>query len=135
MISDRELLKEAVEARKKAYAPYSHFQVGAALLSEDGKVWQGCNVENGSYPAGNCAERTAVFKAVSEGERSFLKIAIVGSGEDFCLPCGICLQVLSEFCDPETFFVLAGRVQGGQEEYQSYRLKELLPHGFSLIRH
>jgi cytidine deaminase len=124
-----ELIALAAQARKMAYAPYSGFCVGAALLGKSGKVYTGCNVENAAYTPTNCAERTAVFKAVSEGEREFAAIAIVGGkGEemsDFCAPCGICRQVLAEFCDGDFPVVL-----GTPEKYQAYTLAELLP--FSL---
>lgn len=125
-----ELLRLANEARKYAYVPYSGHRVGAALLTESGKVYTGCNIENAAYSPGNCAERTAIFKAVSEGEREFAAIAVVG-GKDYEIsefyPCGMCRQVMAEFCDPDTFLIYAA-VPGG---YETYRLKELLPHGFS----
>ena len=112
-----------------AYAPYSGFCVGAALLGKSGKVYTGCNVENAAYTPTNCAERTAVFKAVSEGEREFSAIAIVGGKGDamaeFCAPCGICRQVLAEFCDGDFPVVL-----GTPEKYQAYTLAELLPFSF-----
>lgn len=132
-MEDRELMKMAHEARKLAYAPYSDFLVGAALCTKEGEVFTGCNVENASYGASNCAERTAVFKAVSEGEREFLKIAIVGGkrgAKEYpeCFPCGICRQVMMEFCDPETFVVLLESEEG---EIKRYRLRELLPHAFT----
>ena len=98
-----ELIRQAMEARKNSYSPYSGFQVGAALLCEDGTVYTGCNVENAAYGPTNCAERTAVFKAVSEGKREFKRIAIVGGHEGESVaptPCGVCRQVLSEFCKP-----------------------------------
>ena len=124
-----ELIALAAQARKMAYAPYSGFCVGAALLGKSGKVYTGCNVENAAYTPTNCAERTAVFKAVSEGEREFVAIAIVGGkGEemsDFCAPCGICRQVLAEFCDGDFPVVL-----GTPEKYQAYTLAELLPFSF-----
>jgi cytidine deaminase len=124
-----ELIALAAQARKMAYAPYSGFCVGAALLGKSGKVYTGCNVENAAYTPTNCAERTAVFKAVSEGEREFAAIAIVGGkGEemsDFCAPCGICRQVLAEFCDGDFPVVL-----GTPEKYQAYTLAELLPFSF-----
>ncbi len=124
-----ELIQLAAVARKNAYAPYSGFCVGAALLGKNGKVYTGCNVENAAYTPTNCAERTAVFKAVSEGEREFLAIAIVGGkGEDvanFCAPCGICRQVLAEFCDGDFPVVL-----GNPDRYQVYTLAELLPFSF-----
>ena len=101
-MTDQELMSLAVEARKQSYSPYSSFRVGAALLAKSGKVYLGCNIENAAYTPTNCAERTALFKAVSEGEREFTAIAIVGGrGEtiaDFCAPCGVCRQVLAEFC-------------------------------------
>ena len=131
-VSDGELLDLALKAREYSYSPYSHFAVGAALLSEDGKVYQGCNIENASYSATNCAERTAFFKAISEGTRKFSKIAIVG-GEagkaptEIASPCGVCRQVMREFCDPETFQVVLGT---SPEDAKSYLLKELLPLSF-----
>ena len=128
-MTDLELMLCAVEARKMSYAPYSNFHVGAALLGKSGKVYTGCNVENAAYTPTNCAERTAVFKAVSEGERAFEKIAIVGGmGEtiaDFCAPCGVCRQVLAEFCG-EDFRVLLGT----PENVRVYTLKDLLPLSF-----
>ncbi len=124
-----ELIALAAQARKMSYAPYSGFCVGAALLGKSGKVYTGCNVENAAYTPTNCAERTAVFKAVSEGEREFSAIAIVGGkGEEtaeFCAPCGICRQVLAEFCDGDFPVVL-----GTPESYKAYTLSELLPFSF-----
>ena len=127
------LIKEAIEARKMAYTPYSHFKVGAALLTADGKIYRGCNIENAAYPATNCAERTAMFKAVSEGNTDFREIAIVGGPKgkepkDFCAPCGVCRQVMAEFCDPETFRII---LMNGAGEIREYLLKELLPLGFT----
>lgn len=129
----QELIKHAFTAQKKAYAPYSNFQVGAALLTKDGKIYEGCNIENASYGACNCAERTAIFHAVYEGERDFKAIAIVGksnAAEEFeiCAPCGICRQVMVEFCDGETFEIILAK---STEEYQVYKLCELLPLSFS----
>lgn len=129
----KELSAAAFAAQKKAYAPYSNFYVGAALMAADGRIYQGCNIENASYGASNCAERTAFFKAVSEGERNFLAIAIVGKPAeaekfDYCAPCGICRQVMAEFCDTETFEIILAR---SEEEYQAYRLKDLLPLSFN----
>ena len=128
---EEELVKSALEARERAYTPYSHFKVGAALLTAEGEVIQGCNIENASYGATNCAERTAFFKAVSEGERTFTAIAIAGGtvGEDpveYAYPCGICRQVMQEFCTDD--FVIY--VVKNEQDYQSYTLKELLPYGF-----
>lgn len=128
-MTDRELMKRAVEARKMSYAPYSGFHVGAALLGKNGKVYTGCNIENAAYTPTNCAERTAVFKAVSEGEREFEAIAIVGGkGEvpaDFCAPCGVCRQVLAEFCDAEFRIIL-----GTPDDFKAYTFAELLPYSF-----
>ena len=103
----KELVLKAIKAMEQAYTPYSHFQVGAALLTEEGRIYTGCNIENAAYTPTNCAERTAFFKAVSEGERNFKAIAIVG-GKDGVLttytpPCGVCRQVMMEFCNPKTF--------------------------------
>lgn len=97
-----ELIKAAMEAKEHAYVPYSHFRVGAALLTKSGKVYQGCNIENAGYSPTNCAERTAFFKAVYEGEREFAAIAINGDGDDYLYPCGVCRQVMAEFCEPDT---------------------------------
>lgn len=128
-MTNGELIALAVEARKQSYSPYSGFRVGAALLGKSGKVYLGCNVENAAYTPTNCAERTAVFKAVSEGEREFSAIAIVGGmGEElseFCAPCGICRQVLAEFCDGDFSVVL-----GTPKNYKAYTLAELLPFSF-----
>ena len=161
---DREKLMEAaLAARQHSYSPYSGFAVGAALLCRDGAVYTGCNIENAAFSPTNCAERTAFFKAVSEGEREFLAIAIVGgpSGrepEELCPPCGVCRQVMMEFCDPEEFLIVLGarredgcdeagqkgRGKAGDAEDEAgqpkpgagltireYRLRELLPLGFS----
>ena len=122
-----ELLKLAEKAAQNAYAPYSGFKVGAAVLCRDGSVYTGCNIENASYGASNCAERTAVFNAVSEGKKEFLKIAIMSSGRGFTFPCGICRQVLWEFM-PQGDVVL-GDVNG---RIKVFKLKELLPEAFSL---
>lgn len=129
-MTDKELMQKADAAREFSYAPYSRFRVGAALLTKSGKVYTGCNIENASYPAGNCAERTAIFKAVSEGEREFSALAIVGGKEgetsDFCAPCGICRQVIAEFC-PKNFKILLGN----GERFRAYTLEELLPFSFT----
>ncbi len=131
MISDRELIDLAIEARKAAYTPYSNFKVGAALLSGNGEVYKGCNIENAAYTPTNCAERTAFFKAVSEGVTDFEAIAIVGGydkeGLKFCPPCGVCRQVMMEFCKSDKFRVLLLDEKG---KIKSYLLKELLPFGF-----
>ena len=130
MISNEALIKAALDARKKAYTPYSHFQVGAALLTKSGKIYTGCNIENASYTPTICAERTAFFKAVSEGEKEFAKIAIVGSpkGEvtQYAFPCGVCRQVLKEFCDKDLMVLVAKSTK----DYKEYTLEELLPFGF-----
>ena len=127
----KQLMEVAIEYRSRSYAPYSHFQVGAALLTKEGEIFGGCNIENAAYTPSNCAERTAIFKAVSEGKKEFCAIAIVGGKQDgelqFCSPCGVCRQVLVEFCNPETFLVYLGT---SPEDYQGYLLKELLPFGF-----
>ena len=128
-MTDLKLMELAVEARKNSYAPYSDFHVGAALLGKSGRVYTGCNVENAGYTPTNCAERTALFKAVSEGEREFAAIAVVGGKgaelAEFCAPCGVCRQVLAEFCD-EDFRILLGT----PEKYSAHTLSELLPYSF-----
>ncbi len=133
MTDHKTLMKEALKAREYSYAPYSKYHVGAALLTASGKIYRGCNVENAAYSPTNCAERTAVFKAVSEGEKDFKAIAIVGglegSGTEGAFPCGVCRQVLFEFADENTFEVIVGK---NEEEYSVYRLSELLPFGFRL---
>ena len=122
-----DLLKKAELAAQNSYSPYSHFRVGAALLCTDGSVYKGCNVENASYPLGNCAERTAVFTAAADGKREFEAIAIAGSKDDDfskpCFPCGACRQVLSEFCGKDFKVVLSDRI---------LTLGELLPYDFKL---
>ena len=128
-MTDHELMLLAEQARLKAYAPYSGFKVGAALLAKSGKVYLGCNIENASYTPTNCAERTAFFKAVSEGEMEFEKIAIVGGKEEpneLVSPCGVCRQVMAEFCD-ESFTILLGNSKG----IKSFSLKEILPLSFT----
>ncbi|MBQ9113297.1 MAG: cytidine deaminase [Clostridia bacterium] len=128
-MTDRALMEQAIEARKMSYAPYSGYKVGAALLGKSGKVYTGCNVENAAYTPTNCAERTAFFKAVSEGEQEFVSIAIVGgryeSIADFCAPCGICRQVMAEFCDKDFRIVM-----GNLDNIQVRTLEELLPLSF-----
>ncbi|MDD6903036.1 MAG: cytidine deaminase [Eubacteriales bacterium] len=129
-MTDKELMVAANEARKFAYTPYSHFKVGAALLTKSGKLYTGCNIENSSYTPTVCAERTAVFKAVSEGESDFAVIAVVGGKEEnpleFCSPCGVCRQVLAEFCG-EDFRILLGN----PDKFQSYTVDEILPFSFT----
>ncbi len=116
------LIDKAKEAKKFSYAPYSNFNVGAALLASSGKVYFGCNVENSSYGLTICAERVAFFKAISDGEREFEAIAIVSDGDD-CMPCGACRQIMAEFCSPDFVVVL---------ENKTFTLGELLPHAFEL---
>ena len=131
-MDNQKLIKAALEARKRAYAPYSRFAVGAAVLTKDGQVYTGCNVENASYGATNCAERTAIFKAVSEGNKEFAKIVIVGgkAGEEiteYAYPCGVCRQVMAEFSNPKELKVLVAK---SEEEYLEMTLEELLPNSF-----
>lgn len=129
-MTDAKLLQKAIEARKNAYAPYSHYLVGAALETEDGSIYTGCNVENASYGATNCAERTAVFKAVSEGKRRLKRIAIAGGNEEkqnYAYPCGVCRQVLREFSDPRQMIVLVGT---SAQDMKRFTLEELLPESF-----
>ena len=122
-----QLVQEARRSLENAYSPYSNYKVGAALLTSAGKIFTGCNVENGSYGATNCAERTAVFKAVSEGERSFSAIAIASEeGEAVPFPCGICRQVLSEFCPPE----MPVLIYDGNGSVYNAELGELIPYTF-----
>lgn len=125
------LISSALGALERAYAPYSGFHVAAALLCGDGSVFTGCNVENASYPAGICAERSAFSAAVSSGKREFTAIAIVGGRdgktESYCAPCGICRQVMREFCRPDEFLILLARTP---EDYKEYTLEELLPESF-----
>ena len=124
-MSGAELLALARRARENAYAPYSGFAVGAALLGADGRVYTGCNVENAAYGATICAERTAMVKAVSEGHRDFDTIVIAGRSEDYCVPCGTCRQVMMEFAPGLTVICL-----NGKGESKRFALKELLPYGF-----
>lgn len=123
------LAREAVAAKENAYVPYSHFRVGAALLASSGKIYKGCNIENAAYTPTNCAERTAFFKAVSEGERNFLAIAITGDANDYLYPCGVCRQVMAEFCDPKEFQVI---LVNTETDYQIFTLEELLPGAFTV---
>ena len=126
-----ELIETAKEAAEKAYVPYSGFKVGAALLTKEGRLYLGCNIENASYSPTNCAERTAFFKAVSEGKRSFVKIAVVGgeaekSPENYCPPCGVCRQVMKEFCGADFEIIMAKTT----DDYRVRTLSELLPESF-----
>lgn len=132
MISNLDLIKKASAMLKFSYAPYSNFHVGAALLTKNGKIFTGCNIENATYGATNCAERTAFFKAISEGEKDFYAIAIVGGKngkiDDFCSPCGICRQVMAEFCSKDFKIILSN----AKNEIKTFTLEELLPESFSL---
>ena len=126
-----ELIRRAFGVLEYAYAPYSKFKVAAALLTKSGKIYTGCNIENAALSPGNCAERTAIFKAVSEGEKDFAAICIVNEDaqgkHDYCPPCGVCRQVMMEFCDPGEFRIILAKDEG---DYQAYMLAELLPYGF-----
>lgn len=129
-MNKNELISLALEAREKSYSPYSGFKVGATLLTKSGKVYKGCNIENGAFSPTNCAERTAVFTAVSDGEKDFSAIAVVGGADEinaFCPPCGVCRQVLSEFCDKDFEIHLFNG-----EEIKTFTLGELLPESFNL---
>ena len=121
-----ELIKKALEAQKQAYVPYSRFPVGAALLTKSGKIYTGCNIENASFGATNCAERTAIFKAVSEGEKAFEAIAVVGDPKAFTAPCGICRQVFVEFSTDMKVIIAKN-----ENEYNVYTLEQVLPLSFT----
>lgn len=125
------LIDTAIEQLKFSYTPYSNFKVGAALLAKNGEIFTGCNIENASYTPINCAERTAFFKAVSEGVREFRAICIVGGKDgkltEYTAPCGVCRQVMMEFCDPKTFQII---LAVDKERYEIYTLEELMPLGF-----
>lgn len=121
----KELVKKAYDAATRAYAPYSKYHVGAALLSKSGKIYQGCNVECASFGGTNCAERTALFSAIADGEREFEAIAIVTSNEEYAFPCGICRQVLIEFGADIDVIVSQGM------DYKVFKLHELLPHSWT----
>lgn len=133
--ADKELIEKLIDTAigqmSMAYTPYSHFDVGAALLTKDRKIYTGCNIENAGYTPSNCAERTAFFKAVSEGVREFEAICVAGgmNGEpaEYTAPCGVCRQVMMEFCDPKTFQIILVK---NREEYKIMTLEELLPLGF-----
>ena len=122
---EKRLIELALKAREKAYCPYSNFAVGAALLCQDGTIYTGCNIESSAYTPTICAERTAVSKAVSEGHRDFVRIVIAGRSKDFCVPCGVCRQVLREFA-PELEIICLN----GAGEERVFTLPELLPHSF-----
>ncbi len=125
------LIEQALKAREFSYSPYSNYMVGAAVLTTDGDIYTGCNIENAAYGPTNCGERTAIFKAVSEGKREFVAIAIVGGKRgttgDYAAPCGVCRQVMMEFCDPHKMQVIVAK---NTEEYKVFTLEELLPEGF-----
>lgn len=121
------LIKEAIAAKEMAYVPYSHFRVGAALLAKDGSVYRGCNIENAAYSPTNCAERTAFFKAISEGQKDFEAIVVNGDADDYLFPCGVCRQVMLEFCNPKEFKVI---VANTIEDYKIFTLAELMPGAF-----
>lgn len=125
------LIDTAIEQLKFSYTPYSNFKVGAALLAKNGEIFTGCNIENASYTPTNCAERTAFFKAVSEGVREFRAICIVGGKDgkltEYTAPCGVCRQVMMEFCNPKTFQII---LAVDKERYEIYTLQELMPLGF-----
>lgn len=125
------LIDTAIEQLKFSYTPYSNFKVGAALLTKSGKIYTGCNIENASYTPTNCAERTAFFKAVSEGVRDFQAICIVGGKDgkltEYTAPCGVCRHVMMEFCNPKTFQII---LAVDKERYEIYTLEELMPLGF-----
>lgn len=126
-MSDKELVKLAIQAKEKSYSPYSGFRVGAALLCKSGKVYTGCNIENSAYSPSVCAERTALFKAVSDGEKEFVKIAINSDALELTPPCGVCRQVMHEFAD-ELEVIVSNR----QGEHKTYKLTKLLPNAFKL---
>lgn len=127
----QELIQKAMEALAYSYAPYSQFKVAASLLTKDGRIYTGCNIENAAYSPGNCAERTAFFKAVSEGVREFEAICIVNEDSrgqhSICPPCGMCRQVMMEFCSPDSFHII---LAADEARYEIYTLGELLPMGF-----
>lgn len=132
-VDDKLLIKKAFEIRENSYSPYSHFKVGAALLSSSGKVYLGCNIENSSFTPTICAERVAFSKAISEGEKNFSKIAVVGSSDedDFSItpPCGVCRQFMSEFVDMEDFEIILAT---SEDRYEKYTLSEIFPLVFKL---
>ncbi len=135
MFDRKVLIEKAFEAQQYCYTPYSNFNVGAALLCSDGTIYQGCNIENAAFTPTNCAERTAIFKAVSEGRKDFVAIAVVGNKEglkpgegDYCAPCAVCRQVMAEFCDLKTFKVIIAK---DVDDYLEHTLEELLPLAFT----
>ena len=134
-MTPEQLVREALEAMHFAYVPYSGFTVGAALLTKSGKVYRGCNIENAAYGPSNCAERTAFFTAIAAGETEFESIAVVGGKDgvvtDIFPPCGVCRQVMQEFCAPD-FMIYMGR---GDDSYEAVPLEQLLPYGFNAAKY
>lgn len=130
-MDNKELIRMAIEGLRFSYAPYSNFNVSAVLVAKNGTIFTGCNIENAAYTPSNCAERTAFFKAVSEGTKEFEKIVIVagkgGKVENITAPCGVCRQVMMEFCNPKTFKIVLAK---SEDEYKEFTLEELLPLGF-----
>ena len=130
-MTKEQVIQKAIDTLQYSYAPYSKFHVAVALVTKDGKVFTGVNIENASYPLTNCAERTAFFKAISEGEKEFSYIVIVGGKyakiSSHCSPCGVCRQVMREFCNPNTFHIIIAK---SVEDYKEFTLEELLPLGF-----
>ncbi len=122
------LIESAIEARTKAYAPYSNFKVGAAILTEDDKIFSGCNIENASFGATNCAERTAIFKAVSEGYNTIKAVAVIGDPTTYTYPCGICRQVITEFAENDEIEIILIK---NKNDYIIKTLKEILPGSFT----
>ncbi len=122
----KELINKAIQAREKSYSPYSNFKVGASVMGESGKIYSGCNIENAAYSPTICAERVAIFKAISNGEREIKKIALIGSTDSFTYPCGVCRQVMTEFASDDFEIIVAKNI----EEYVSYSLDDLMPNSF-----
>ena len=125
------LIKAAIHGQERSYSPYSGYRVGAAVMTADGRIYEGCNIENAAFTPGDCAERTAIYKAVSEGNRDLKAIAIVGGAKgkepDMAFPCGVCRQIMREFVDPKEFLVIVAR---SEDDYEKYTLEELLPNSF-----
>ena len=133
MVTVKDIIRETVKARDKSYSPYSGFKVGACLKSKDGRIFTGCNIENAAYTPSNCAERTAFFKAVSEGIKDFESIAIVGGYDvikDYCPPCGVCRQVMMEFCNPKSFKIILAK---SENDYKEMLLADMFPMGFGAM--
>ncbi len=124
----KQLCELAIKAKENSYSPYSHFRVGAALLSGEGKIFTGCNIENAGFTATNCAERTAFFKAISEGITDFRAIAISGDADDYLYPCGVCRQVMAEFCNLDDFIIYLVK---NIDDYKAFTLRELFPGAFT----